>query len=85
MKRETEKRLNDIQSKGLDWTKHLAIIDCDYLGDRDPPDDDIWETLHFDNFVTAIRHRKTGEIRGYCFDRRTHEQMEADDGNLAFL
>ena len=85
MKRETEKRLDAAELKGSDWTSHLAIIDCDYLGDCDPPDDDIWEELHHDKFVTAIRHRTTGEIRGYCFDRRTHAEMEADGGDLAFL
>ena len=85
MKRETEKRLDAVQLTGADWTQHLAIIDCDYLGDRDPPDEDIWEEIFFDNFVTAIRHRATGEVRGYCFDRRTHEKMKADGGDLAFL
>ena len=85
MNRKNEKRLDAAELKSADWTKHLEIIDCDYLGDCDPPDEDIWEELHHDNFVTAIRHRVTGEIRGYVFDRRTHEQMEADGGDLAFL
>ena len=84
MKRETEKRLDAIESKGPDWTAHLETIDCDYLDDAEYPDD-VWETLHFDKFVTAVRHRKTGEIRGYCFDRRSHAEMEADGGNLEYL
>ena len=85
MKRETEKRLDAIELKGPDWTRHLETIDCDYLGDCDPPDDDVWEEIFFDKFVTAIRHRATGEIRGYCRDRRSHAEMEADGGNLEFL
>ena len=85
MKRETEKRLDAAELKGADWTRHIDNIDCDYLGDNDPPDDDIWEELHFDNFVTAVRHRKTGEIRGYCFDRRSDAEIESDGGNLEFL
>ena len=84
MKNVIEKRLNDIESKGLDWTKHLEFIDGCYLDECDYPDD-VWEELHFDNFVTAVRHRKTGEIRGYCRDRRTEKQMEKDGGNLEFL
>lgn len=83
MKRELENRLDDIELKGPDWTTHLAIIDCDYLDDAEYPDEE-WEELHFDDFVTAIRHRVTGEIRGYYFDRRTDEQMESDGGNLEF-
>ena len=39
----------------------------------------IWEGIcTMNDFVTAVRHRKTGEIRGYCFDRRTHAEIEAD-------
>ena len=84
MKRETEKRLDALQLTGPDWTIHLDFIDGCYLDAGNYPDDE-WEELHFDNFVTAVRHRVTGEVRGYCRDRRTHEQMKADGGDLAFL
>ena len=84
MKYAIEKRLDDIESKGPDWTAHLEFIDGGYLDGCDYPDD-VWETLHFDNFVTAVRHRATGEVRGYCRDRRTEEQMEKDGGKLEYL
>ena len=84
MKRETEKRLDAMEVQGPDWTEHLEFIDGCYLGDAEYPDD-VWEELHHDNFVTAVRHRKTGEIRGYCFDRRSEAQMEADGGKLEYL
>ena len=85
MRREIEKRLDAIELKGPDWTTHLAIIECDYLGDCDPPDDAEWEEIFFDKFVTAIRHRVTGEIKGYCNDRRSDAEIKADGGDLAFL
>ena len=84
MKRELENRIEAVELKSPDWTKHLENIDGCYLDAGNYPDEE-WEELHFDDFVTAVRHRKTGEIRGYCFDRRTHEQMEADGGNLEYL
>ena len=84
MKRETEKRLDAIESKEPDWTEHLEFIDGCYLDAGNYPDD-VWETLHFDNFVTAVRHRVTGEVRGYHRDRRSYAEMEADGGNLEYL
>ena len=84
MKREIEKRLDALQLKSPDWTQHLETIDGCYLDAGDYPDD-VWDELYFDKFVTAVRHRTTGEIRGYCRDRRSHEEMEADGGNLEYL
>ena len=84
MKREIEKRLDSIESKGPDWTRHLDTIDGGYLDGCEYPDAE-WEELYFDKFVTAVRHRRTGEIRGYCRDRRSHAEMEADGGNLEYL
>ena len=83
MRTELEKRLKLIECKGTDWAQHLdyidyGVVEVDYKNSE-------WEELHFDNFITAVRHRKTGEIRGYYFDRRTHEEMEADGGDLQFL
>lgn len=84
MKREIEKRLDAIEAKGPDWTQHLENIDGCYLDAADYPDD-VWEEIFFDDFVTAVRHRATGEIRGYCFDRRSHAEMEAAGGKLEYL
>ena len=84
MKRETEKRLVAAELEGADWTQHLETIDGCYLDDCEYPND-LWEEIFHDKFVTAIRHRVTGEIRGYHRDRRTEEQMKADGGNLEFL
>lgn len=84
MRRETERRLDAIELKGPSWTEHLDFIDGCYLDECDYPDD-IWEEIFFDKFVTAVRHRKTGEIRGYCRDRRSDAEMESDGGNLEFL
>ena len=83
MKRETERRLDAIEGRTSDWVAKLDTIDYGVL-DVDYENGD-WEELHFDNFITAVRHRKTGEVRGYYRDRRTYEQMEADGGNLEFL
>ena len=84
MRRELEKRLDCIELKGPDWTRHLDNIDGCYLDECDYPDD-LWEELHFDKFITAVRHRVTGEIRGYHRDRRTEEEMEREGGKLEYL
>ena len=84
MKYAIEKRLNALQLKSPDWTQHLEFIDGCYLDAGDYPND-VWEELHHDNFITAVRHRETGEVRGYCRDRRSDAEMEADGGNLEFL
>ena len=84
MKYAIEKRLDDIEKKGPDWTQHLEFIDGGYLDGCDYPAD-VWEEIFFDKFVTAVRNRKTGEVRGYCRDRRSEEQMKSDGGNLEFL
>ena len=83
MKRETERRLAAIENS-LDWTAHLDVFDSGYLESCDYPNDE-WEELHFDDFNTAVRHRATGEIRGYYFDRRSDAAIERAGGNLEFL
>ena len=84
MKREFENRIEAIELKGPDWTTYLETIDGGYLDGCDYPDAE-WEELYFDDFVTAVRHRTTGEIRGYCRDRRSHEQILNEGGKLEFL
>ena len=84
MRREIEKRLVAAELEGADWTQHLETIDGCYLDDCDYPDEE-WEELHHDNFVTAVRNRITGEIRGYHRDRRTEEEMEREGGKLEYL
>ena len=81
---QSKKRLDAIELKGPDWTEHLDNIDGCYLGDAEYPDN-VWEELHFDDFITAVRHRVTGKIRGYCRDRRSEEQMEREGGKLEYL
>ena len=83
MKRETEKRLDALEGRTSDWVAELEIVDYGAL-EVDYENGD-WEELHFDKIITAVRHRKTGEVRGYYRDRRTHAEMEAGGGDLAFL
>ena len=83
MKRDIGKRLDLIECKGTDWTQYLDYIDYGVV-EMDYENGD-WEEVYFDNFITAVRNRKTGEVRGYCNDRRTEEEIEADGGNLEFL
>lgn len=83
MKRETERRLDAIEGRTSDWAAILPTIDYGVLETNYNNGD--WEELHFDKIITAVRHRKTGEVRGYYRDRRTYEQMESEGGNLEFL
>ena len=84
MKIEFEKRLAAIENKTFAWEAHLDTIDSGYLESCDYPDDE-WVILHFDNFITAVWHRETGEIRGYYFDRRTDAEIEREGGLLEYL
>ena len=83
MKHEIEKRLDALEGRTSDWAAQLNVVDYGVL-EVDYENGD-WEELHFDNFVTAVRHRKTGEIRGYYFDRRTDAQIKIEGGKLEFL
>lgn len=82
MKREIEKRLDEIEGRKFDWAGQLEIVDYGVL-DNYPSDE--WEELHSDKTLTVVRHRTTGEIRGYYLDRRTDAEIESEGGNLEYL
>ena len=77
-----KKRLEQIETKTQDWAAQLDIVD--YLGLTDYENGE-WEEVFFDNFITVVRHRITGEIRGVYNDRRTGEEIIAMGGDLAYL
>lgn len=82
MKTGIEKRLSDLEDGGTDWISKLEFIDYDGLDDYENGD---WDEIFFDDFVTVVKHKETGEIRGYYNDRRTIDEIVAAGGNLAFL
>ena len=83
MKRDIEKRLDALEGRTFDWVAKLDTIDYGVL-EVDYENGD-WEELHFDDFVTAVRHKYTNEIRGYCRDRRSDAQIKSEGGLLEFL
>ena len=82
MRRDIDKRLAALEEGGTDWISKLEFIDYDGLDDYESGD---WDEVFFDDFVTVVKHKETGEVRGYYNDRRTIEEMVAAGGNLAFL
>ncbi len=82
MRASIEKRLSDIEDGGTDWISKLEFIDYDGLDDYENGD---WDEVFFDDFVTVVKHKETGEVRGYYNDRRTVEEMVEAGGLLAFL
>ena len=82
MKASIEKRLSDIEDGGTDWISKLSFIDYDGIDDYNNGD---WDEIFFDDYVTVVKHKETGEIRGHYFDRRTIEEIVEAGGNLAFL
>lgn len=83
MKSDFKKRLEEIETAKQDWATQLNIIDYD--GILDDYDNGEWLELHHDNFITVVRHKETGEVRGYYWDRRTDAEIIAMGGNLAYV
>ena len=77
-----KKRLEQIEALETDWAAQLDIIDylglCDY-------DNGEWVEVHHDNFITVLKNKITGEIRGVYNDRRSDEEIIAMGGDLAYL
>lgn len=82
MRRDIQRRLEDLEQKGTDWISRLPFVDYDWIDDYDNGD---WDEVFNDDFVTVVRHVESGEVRGYYNDRRTTEEIVAAGGNLAFL
>lgn len=76
------KRLSALEDGGTDWISKLEFIDYDGLDDYENGD---WDEVFFDDFVTVVKHRENGEVRGYYNDRRTIDEIVAAGGLLAFL
>ena len=83
MEKEIERRLDAIENRSLDWANKLDTVDYGVL--EVSYENDVWEELHHDNFITVVRHRETKEVRGYCRDRRSEQEILAEGGLLEFL
>lgn len=84
MKKETERRLAELESGGTDWFNSLSYVDYGVDG-INYADSDEWQEVHFDQTVTVYRNNETDEVRGVYQDRRTEEEIVAQGGNLAYL
>ena len=82
MRSNIRKRLNDIETTTTDWAADLDVIDYGVLDDYTGNE---WTELHHDTYITVVRHSETGEVRGYYRDRRSHEQIQSEGGNLEYL
>ena len=82
MRRDIQRRLEELEQQGTDWISTLKFIDYDWIVDYD---NDRWDEVFFDDFITVVRSIETGEVRGYYNDRRTDAEKVAAGGNLAFL
>jgi len=76
------KRLSALEDGGTDWISKLEFIDYDGLDDYENGD---WDEVFFDDFITVVKHKDSGEVRGHYFDRRSIDEIVAAGGNLAFL
>ena len=83
MRRNINQRLTAVENRKLDWAAQLKIVDYGVL--EVSYENDVWEELHHDNFITVVRHRETKEVRGYCRDRRSEQEILAEGGLLEFL
>ena len=83
MRRNIDRRLAEIESRGTDWISRLKFIDYG-LTDVDYDNGD-WSEVFHDDFITVVRHAKTGEVRGYYRDRRSAEEIITQGGNLTYL
>lgn len=83
MKADIKLRLDEIEAREMDWFSKLLIVDYDHV--LDDYSEDRWEQVFFDQMITVVRHRETGEIRGIHNDRRTDDEIRAAGGDLAYL
>ena len=81
MKSTFEKRLEQIETAKQDWATQLDIVD--YLGLTDY-EDGSWQEIHFDQTITVLKNKITGEIRGVFNDRRTEDEYPPG-ANFAYL
>ena len=84
MKSNITKRLDEIEREKLDWIAHLDVLDYGFILESDY-EADLWEEVYFDKFITAVRHKETGEVCGYYRDRRSDAQIKSEGGLLEFL
>ncbi len=82
MRNNIVKRLSALEDGGTDWISKLEFIDYDGLDDYENGD---WDEVFFDDFITVVKHKDSGEVRGHYFDRRSIDEIVAAGGNLAFL
>ena len=82
MRRNIRQRLDEIEARETDWISKLNVID--YIGLTDY-DNGSWEELHYDQTITVLRNKNSGEVRGVYSDRRTDEEILAMGGDLAYL
>ena len=83
MKADIKRRLDEIEAREMDWFSKLLIVDYDHV--LDDYSEDRWEEVFFDQMITVVRHRETGEIRGIHNDRRTDDEIRQSGGDLAYL
>lgn len=83
MRKDLESRLATIEGERNDWISRLQTID--YLNGLDDYAVDEWEPVFNDDFITVIRSRVTGEVKGVYWDRRGDDEILSRGGNLEFL
>ena len=76
------RRLDEIEARETDWIAKLNVID--YIGLTNYSDGN-WDELYFDETITVVRNKNSGEIRGIFADRRTDDEIRAAGGDLAYL
>lgn len=81
MRSTIRKRLEQIETEKRDWAAQLDVVD--YIG-LDDYEDGNWEELHFDQTITVVRNKTTGEIRGYYNDRRSEDEYP-EGADFAYL
>ena len=83
MKKDIKRRLAQIELfVPADWVAKLDIVD--YIGITDY-EDSSWEEIFFDQTITVLQNKMTGEVRGIYNDRRTDDELKAAGGDLAYL
>ena len=83
MKADIKRRLAEIEMMSkTDWFSQLSTVD--YFGMEDY-EDGSWQELHYDETITVLRNKQSGEVRGVYHDRRTDDEIEAAGGDLAYV